>query len=1253
MSEAGDILRGGAPAVTRQGNAAFGSTPAATAQARANAKDVLSRTTEAVQAVKGMQAAARQAAVTGPNNLGLNPSRPGVQLPNVPNGLITGGLKVGNTRLWQGATLPSQSTENGRTTVAIKQTKPQALLNWKTFNIGKETTLSFDQSAGGDNQGQWIAFNKVIDPSGVPSQILGSIEGLGQVYIINQNGIIFGGSSQVNLHTLVASSLLINDGLISRGLLNNPDAHFLFSNLPQAAGKSGTPAFNPVVTDPAFIVDAANPSHTVAQFVASDGKTPAAPIQLKVKVTTPGTGSTILDPAVDYTLSTNGVGRTIVTFTPDGLVKVGTAPVKISYTPVAVQAGDVVVQKGAILSSPTTAANVGGRVALVGANVRNEGTISTPDGQTILAAGLQVGFAAHAGGDPSLRGLDVFVGKVRAPAPAPDPAKPEAAPFAAPKAYAGTVQNSGQIDAPRANVTMMGKSVDQLGTIDSSTSVSLNGRIDLRAEYDAVGNPHEPNQEQDAFLMNSTGTLKLGLGSVTRILPEIESLEAVVGQKLALVSKINLSGRVIYLGQDSTILAPGGDVALKAGIWLPSQAGENRFIFANDNDPTHRSQIYLDRGATISVAGSTDSFAPLAENILSVEVRGSELADSPLQRAGVLRGSTIQIDVRKNGIFDGRAWTGTPLANAAGYLGLVKRTVGELTVAGGTVSISAGDSVVAQQGSTVDVSGGWLNYEAGMVRTTRVIAGAQLLDISQATPDRIYDGIYTGLSTFEHPKYGITETFTNPLALTGAHWEAGYSAGAAGGAIMIAAPSMALDGALRGNTITGPRQQSALPKASKLELAFQGQDTSDNVFRNNPPARSPEIVFLPGASQSGVDRFLMNASGTPSALRMDRQNDVVLSPDLLVESGFGSLKIDNIDGSILIPGGSALKAPAGGSITLNAANVDIQAEISAPGGTLSFTINDISPFKAAVLALNPAAKTPKPESIRGNFTLGPAALLSTAGLIVDDRLSSSTNGLVPLVTDGGTVTIKSYRATLEEGSTINVSGGVAVNTTGKRVYGKAGAIDIRAGRETNDALAGLLGGKLVLGSTLMGYSGTTGGSLSILAPIIQVGGDTSRTDTILLPPEFFSQGGFGGFVLRGFGAATSKAFGFVPGVSIAKDTVITPVAQNWLADLGVNGGREVALIPMILPKALRTPVSLTFQADGVVDTLGARNLLTRGDFVMGKGSVIQTDPGATITIKGDTALVLGSIRSPGGSISIDGGRGCVMAHSFFRTFLGR
>ena len=177
----------------------------------------------------------------------------------------------------------------------------------------------------------------------------------------------------------------INDNLISRGLLNNPDNQFLFSALPIPAGQNGTPAF-----------------------------TPPAPL------------------------------------TPDGRL------------------GDVIVEKGAQINAPTSSDHVGGRVALIGANATNDGTISTPDGQTIIASGLQVGFAAHPSSDPSLRGLDVYIGAVVDTNSSASP-------------YAGGATNSGFIDSPRATVTIAGSTVNQFGVIASSTSVSLNSRIDLLA----------------------------------------------------------------------------------------------------------------------------------------------------------------------------------------------------------------------------------------------------------------------------------------------------------------------------------------------------------------------------------------------------------------------------------------------------------------------------------------------------------------------------------------------------------------------------------------------------------------------------------------------------------------------------------------------------------------------------------------------------------------------------------------------------
>ncbi len=133
---------------------------------------------------------------------------------NVPNGLATGGLKVDSRvsvdpSLWQNANAPTQSVAGDQTTVEIKQTKSKAILSWESFNVGRKTTVHFDQTGGNQTGGsnQWIALNRVNDPSGKPSEILGQIKAEGTVYLLNRNGMIFGGGAQVDTHSLIASSL--------------------------------------------------------------------------------------------------------------------------------------------------------------------------------------------------------------------------------------------------------------------------------------------------------------------------------------------------------------------------------------------------------------------------------------------------------------------------------------------------------------------------------------------------------------------------------------------------------------------------------------------------------------------------------------------------------------------------------------------------------------------------------------------------------------------------------------------------------------------------------------------------------------------------------------------------------------------------------------------------------------------------------------------------------------------------------------
>jgi len=93
----------------------------------------------------------------------------------------------------------------------IKQLTDKATLDWKSFNIDAGSCVRFDQPGATS-----IALNRIHDQS--PSRIMGSLEANGQVYLVNQNGFVFGKDSQVNVNSLVATTLGISDETFQRGI---------------------------------------------------------------------------------------------------------------------------------------------------------------------------------------------------------------------------------------------------------------------------------------------------------------------------------------------------------------------------------------------------------------------------------------------------------------------------------------------------------------------------------------------------------------------------------------------------------------------------------------------------------------------------------------------------------------------------------------------------------------------------------------------------------------------------------------------------------------------------------------------------------------------------------------------------------------------------------------------------------------------------------------------------------------------------
>lgn len=192
--------QGGATGAPRPGAQLPGAPPPLAQQQRVNQQlqrsmANLNNTVAAIAAQQAAQAAGRQAALNLPQD--------------VPDGLGEGGLKVDASlpfeQAWQNAKGPVQTQAGGKTTVSIEQTADKAVLNWETFNVGRNTTVDFQQHA------DWALLNRVNDPSARPSQIQGQIKADGTVMLVNRNGVVFSGSSQVDVRNLTVAAANISD----------------------------------------------------------------------------------------------------------------------------------------------------------------------------------------------------------------------------------------------------------------------------------------------------------------------------------------------------------------------------------------------------------------------------------------------------------------------------------------------------------------------------------------------------------------------------------------------------------------------------------------------------------------------------------------------------------------------------------------------------------------------------------------------------------------------------------------------------------------------------------------------------------------------------------------------------------------------------------------------------------------------------------------------------------------------------------
>lgn len=1001
-------------------------------------------------------------------------------------------------RTWEGAGLPTVDSTN--TKVEIVQSQARAVLSWDRFDIGANTTLNFKQQQNGIAQPGWIAVNRVVD-SVNPTTILGKLTADGQVYILNNAGVIFGKGSQVNLRSLVASSLELGN----------------YAPILRAGDSQSAYTLN-TIQDRNTTFLASGPFSSLTNYGLDGRDVSAAP---------------------PLFLSSNVVARADIT-RADG--RIAPTEVRPQYLPKL--EGDVIVDPGA-----TITAAVGGSIILAAPKVENAGVLSATDGQVSLVAGRLITFQQLTGEttvrdttgglvtESSVRGLYLrAVNTQRTGVNAgsnlnfTDPLQLRDA-----ERDFGTVINSGLIESKRGYLSLVTGELGSIfnnGLLTSTTSVSRNGKIGLYGGFVTIGGANRSNEAGAVSILPDDNSVTLADGSTAALtIPQGSDAEPAVFKRSQI--EIGVFVRPEQLAAEDRYafgaVAPTNlTMGKNALIYAPNAIVTNTYSLGNtENGALNLSVVTIGEGAKIDVSGLKDVAVDVARNFVTIKpVKRNELRDTPNYREVAigdnftLNGTTLTVDIRRTGVrADGVKWVGSPLIEAGSLASQIPATVSEFMTKGGDVNfITVGTPTVTLRpdfalgkGASINVSGGWLRYDSATVATSKLVtADGRIVDIGNADPNDNFVSVFSGF-TDSQPRFGVTSLYANPIA-TAERVEAGYDEGRDAGSLLVAASATRIDGAIIGNAFAG------LPQA-----ANGVRPTSTRTFAVGDPRKlQAKATELPSGAYvaltgGGSDFTIYN--GALGSVQSSIANSL-LSDAMLTNAGLSALTLDTsgavtfADADIdswnlyltpaqiaadvkprdLVTAGdsSSLVLASGATLTVKAGRtIRVDGTVSVPSGTINLATTNTTGGSAGPTNNNGNEFRNDDElpQIYATGSVLPPLLdinvrgtLTAAGLWVNDYLGGDLSlGKGKAWINGGTITLE---------TAANVLAPIGTSLATAQIAGDlSGSIDIRAG-----SLLDVSAGGYVRDDQSFDLTGK-GGSVALVNNTVYARLTTSRRDS--------------------------------------------------------------------------------------------------------------------------------------------------------------
>jgi len=796
---------------------------------------------------------------------------------------------------------------------------------------------------------------------------------------------------------------------------------------------------------------------------------------------------------------------------------------------------------GAVSNSGTITTDDAGSVFLIAPNVENYGTIDARYGQIGLLAGSEVSLAAAASAASGTSTIWYLVPNVAS-------------------ASAGTAVNrgTGRLNADSGMIGMYGATVEQDGVIRAVTAIKRNGEIQLLARDRIVTGA---GSSTSTPITDSTETVAVNTSDTSSTFSTGKiSLQ---GLNTSPTKRIELYG---------AITAPSGTVALNA-----------------------EERVYLDSGSSIDVSGVW-SDKQAKDATISAQLTSIILRDSYDQKNGVLKGDTVTVS----------SLSGSSFGSLSDTIATQQMTARDRSTTGGsvTVQVTSGD-LIAKEGSVLNISGGGFRYAAGTTSVTKLFSGNTVYDISTAPETITYSGLL-GSFTQTSGKFGTVGTWTG-LYLGGGtalkDYSQGYTQGSNAGSLTLSAGSLVLNSAIEAGVTRGIYQTLTaeqvdaygLTKTSGLLEPTAGTLT---IGVTHPPGSglNDTMAISDAVTRQVVvaaDTASLSSSFDPETTPVDATKTTVLSSQILNTAGLANLSI-NANTSITTEKDANIVLAAAGSFSAMARRIEHNGSITVPSGAVTLTAAD---------NLTTYSDNPDKEFDAGYTSkvyLATGSSISVAGEKVDNLAAKlAGNAIAPARTTGGTITVQDATDSddgittinglglvVNKGAVLDVSGGYAIDTSGKMTGGDAGTLNLQ-------------GAAIIANGDFRGFSlpGKKGGTISLAADSVEVmtqipGVLSQNFGTTTLLPEFTANG-----------TGTPSEYLLIAGNRF-DDTGFATISLTSRNDLTVDSG--VTIAPS--RKKLQVPVS---GSSGGSSAVAINNYATANGQAGSDGSVAFNDVGSS------------------------------------------